>query len=658
MPRKAQLLNSLSRGRVRASWNKYNLYNLYKKGRVNFQGQNLYQQKWTSKQETRAYHGEHLTESRFQSTFSSKLESVAHLDASLRGENSTPTPLPLQTYAILEKRLDFALFRSMFASSVRQARQFILQGSVFVNGINIRQPGFTLQAGDIFNVTPEKVLTALGAPKPALKQSVKVDSTQIAKWNQFVSRALKNPKKLWEERENSKSRYEIELSQDKIKEFNKGLETKMLTEQKRFSRHAALKQIIELGITTESPILETFTTKFSKEVSEVALKLYQKVTSAPGFNIEDLKGLKSEELSNLVSNVLDKDAQSKRSGEEKKLFSDIKQLVSSVQITHQEDLRKAADLKKLDRDAKSIPYDSKWTDSLSFHPSLKKSEILENEKSAKVKLPWQQGLFGRQNPSKPYFTPWKVRPFIAPFAILPSHIEVSFETCHAVYMRDPVALPVIASPWFNSEKTAFNPPSADGAWAVKSSYKLEGGGGGGGGGGGPPADGTVDSKAMPVSEADLEINPEVEISLAKEEAKLPPSDFQLNTPVPSEIEFKLLKRSDFLFLSLKSLILPIVSCNGAINSTDFGLVKSGFCEINAALMKCFWKLKASANKEACSPIKESSSFDDETKGSTYNSKNSLNALMDGDKTSSGASLESSRSDSALCGALVLPGATD
>ena len=53
MPRKANLLKSLARGRVRTSFNKYNLFNLYKKGGVDLKSKSLYQQKWTAKQETR-----------------------------------------------------------------------------------------------------------------------------------------------------------------------------------------------------------------------------------------------------------------------------------------------------------------------------------------------------------------------------------------------------------------------------------------------------------------------------------------------------------------------------------------------------------------------------------------------------------------------------
>jgi ribosomal protein S4 len=44
------------------------------------------------------------------------------------------TPYMQMTYAPLERRLDTAVFRALFASSVRQARQFVIHGAVKVNG--------------------------------------------------------------------------------------------------------------------------------------------------------------------------------------------------------------------------------------------------------------------------------------------------------------------------------------------------------------------------------------------------------------------------------------------------------------------------------------------------------------------------------------------
>jgi ribosomal protein S4 len=48
------------------------------------------------------------------------------------------TPFTQMTFAPLERRLDVAIFRAMFASSARQARQFVVHGAVTVNGKKVR----------------------------------------------------------------------------------------------------------------------------------------------------------------------------------------------------------------------------------------------------------------------------------------------------------------------------------------------------------------------------------------------------------------------------------------------------------------------------------------------------------------------------------------
>lgn len=43
-------------------------------------------------------------------------------------------PYMSMVYAPMERRLDTAIFRALFASSTRQARQFVVHGKVKVNG--------------------------------------------------------------------------------------------------------------------------------------------------------------------------------------------------------------------------------------------------------------------------------------------------------------------------------------------------------------------------------------------------------------------------------------------------------------------------------------------------------------------------------------------
>ena len=58
------------------------------------------------------------------------------LEKRSRSSTGSPprTPYAQMTFAPLERRLDVAIFRAMFASSARQARQFVVHGAVTVNG--------------------------------------------------------------------------------------------------------------------------------------------------------------------------------------------------------------------------------------------------------------------------------------------------------------------------------------------------------------------------------------------------------------------------------------------------------------------------------------------------------------------------------------------
>ena len=179
--------------KLRQSWNKHNLYNLARmagdqpemKGNKTF-----FQQKWDAKSRSRAYHGDHIPEKKWVRLFSRHLQSVVDMPPAYLGANdgaeqaagrgsglttnqvtaekfwtsstlgnkirishprarktarlsinnllskplSEITPYMQMTFAPLERRLDTAIFRALFASSVRQARQFVVHGAVTVNG--------------------------------------------------------------------------------------------------------------------------------------------------------------------------------------------------------------------------------------------------------------------------------------------------------------------------------------------------------------------------------------------------------------------------------------------------------------------------------------------------------------------------------------------
>lgn len=142
-----------------------------------FINRTFFQQKWTAKAITRGYHGEHIREKQWERMFSRRLRSVTEFNprymarfdgseqSSGRGSgrqqdparskqevelerfspehgtnlsSSKMTPYMQMTYAPMERRLDIAVFRALFASSARQARQFVVHGAVTVNGRTVR----------------------------------------------------------------------------------------------------------------------------------------------------------------------------------------------------------------------------------------------------------------------------------------------------------------------------------------------------------------------------------------------------------------------------------------------------------------------------------------------------------------------------------------
>ena len=134
---------------------KYNLYNLSRLAVPSYKVLNFFQQKWKSKSLLRDYHGEQVREKKWERMFTSKLRSVvpmdpaylagndgrnesagrgSGLDRKTGGKQTRSTPYMLMTFAPLEYRLDVAVFRALFASSARQARQFVVHGAVKVNG--------------------------------------------------------------------------------------------------------------------------------------------------------------------------------------------------------------------------------------------------------------------------------------------------------------------------------------------------------------------------------------------------------------------------------------------------------------------------------------------------------------------------------------------
>ncbi|KAI8324005.1 alpha-L RNA-binding motif-containing protein [Martensiomyces pterosporus] len=115
----------------------------------------LFQHMWKAKRDTRGYHDANITEKQWLRMFNPQLPT---LNVNVNNKSSHANAASLM-YACMERRLDFIVFRSHFASSIWMARQMVIHGKVKVNGKKLPFPSHTVKDGDVVSVDPESVVT-------------------------------------------------------------------------------------------------------------------------------------------------------------------------------------------------------------------------------------------------------------------------------------------------------------------------------------------------------------------------------------------------------------------------------------------------------------------------------------------------------------------
>ena len=123
------------------SWNKYNMYNQTQVPSLKDTGADTislmrygqYGERLVSKRISRQYHGQGLAERVFKKQlYNPRFNVVAG------GRPGRETLIWGGLYHGVERRLDTVIFRSLFATSIQQARQLVLHGHVEVNGKRVR----------------------------------------------------------------------------------------------------------------------------------------------------------------------------------------------------------------------------------------------------------------------------------------------------------------------------------------------------------------------------------------------------------------------------------------------------------------------------------------------------------------------------------------
>jgi ribosomal protein S4 len=309
-------------------------------------------------------------------------------DAKERVRTPPMTPYMQMAYYPLERRLDTAIFRSLFASSVRQARQFVVHGLVKVNGKKVSPnvtcygmlqlttrkmvyPGYALNPGDMFQVEPSSVMFATGAPK-----------TQSGVARRIVrERAAQRA----EEREQNG------------------------------------------GQTPKQP-----------KTTDTALTQPTREEPTPAELKKQLQDLMEQ-----VDGVLAEDVGAKDKQKFRALRQSIRKAISLWRTANPETistLDTQFDFIKNQIAERSAP--SSLRDSATPAEPLISEEDQARLRSAfdKLRLETEHtSAWNKRNARAPYATPWRPRDYMSAFAFIPRYLEVNQNICAAVYLRHPVA---------------------------------------------------------------------------------------------------------------------------------------------------------------------------------------------------------------------------
>ncbi|KAL2142739.1 hypothetical protein VTI28DRAFT_756 [Corynascus sepedonium] len=419
--------HGLKRPRVRQTWNKYNLFNLLRLRTPILQSKTLFQQKWVAKSLTRGYHGEHIKEYQWERMFSRRPLSAVNMDPAYmakhdgseqaagrgsgrkvrlgskysgpknQGNLDAPTPYMQMIFAPMERRLDIAIFRALFASSARQARQFVLHGFVTVNGKKMTYPGYLLNPGDMFQVDIERVMAATGRPKRGdrnQKASTTAEESEPAEAEEV------------EEGEASEEATSSEAAAEPVD-----------AEAAKEKHLATLNHLKE-----QARKIMLVKDRFNRAKKKKALRKY----------LKDLKETmdRSRKLRNQSVAEMD-EAERELTAILSNLALSAEQAPEGKRQQQQKD-KESAELKA------GLQAATGGTVSGSTATSL---GLLTNTQRAVLKWVIRNELENPHDPSKPYATPWRPREFMAPFAFIPRYLEVNQRICAAVYLRHPVARP-------------------------------------------------------------------------------------------------------------------------------------------------------------------------------------------------------------------------
>ena len=296
----------------------------------------------------------------------------------------------------------------------------------------MRFPGYLLNPGDMFQVDPERVMFATGAPKTkSERREARLERRNANEAKSAEGEAAEEGKENEANAETKAEEAEEEAQEDTRETLKKLMaQAKSLMSKDKSDLPAKRKQELRgfqkairrvLSRSESSSILTgNLETQFAELLSLLKAKRSDK---AP-------QGQSQSQSQNQNQNK----PTSRQAGES-----------SEAADPELEDVQPGQKLTQAFQKAAENPTENVDT-----------SELLDDEidtlKRALVQM--------RDNPidsSKPYATPWRPRDFMSAFAFVPRYLEVNQNICAAVYLRHPVARPgysEVPSPFSEGINTA------------------------------------------------------------------------------------------------------------------------------------------------------------------------------------------------------------
>lgn len=281
-------------------------------------------------------------------------------------------------------------------------------------------PGYLLNPGDLFQVEPETVLFATGAPKDS-EQKRAGRQIHRARRNGNVSME-KMRAQIAERKASNEDKASEKDSSEALISSKSSTTTLQDNPQYRKARRDNTIIMIRQAEKRQSDKGKSLSAKQKQQIR--AFIKHAKAFQSRIFT-KPIKELEKERLA-LVDEF--QDAVPSHAQREKD--------IQAAKKAAKEAAEKAATEAAIEnaQDADDVEAAPKSTKK-SYGQRLSEEKIADLEKHiAGLRL-------GSVDPSKPYATPWRPRDFMSAFAFIPRYLEVNPKICSAVYLRHPVARP-------------------------------------------------------------------------------------------------------------------------------------------------------------------------------------------------------------------------